>query len=227
MITVKLSLRISRCSIESARPKAVKSNARSIRPKPGGIDHNSLSDRSKLSSFGGNELNFSIRNLLSAVGFIAVAAAALRYGGVLAWLTIGLVAAFALAMGIVVSVANRTRRVFAIGFLFPFIAYGLVHYLSAHDETNLYDSKLPTTQLLKSVFQGIETREYYDRNTSEILADYDPDAPQAAGPRRSISWRETPERRSFATLGHALMAMMCGLAGGFFALRIRDDKTGG
>jgi hypothetical protein len=161
------------------------------------------------------------------VGFAALAIAALRYGGTLAWLTIGLIAAFAMAMGIVVSVASRIRRVFAIGFLFPFVAYGLVHYLSDHDETNIYDSKLPTTQMLKSIFQRIETREYYDRKTGEILAGYDPDAPRVGGTRRSISWHETPERRSFAILGHALMAMTCGIAGGLFALRIRDAESSG
>ena len=170
-------------------------------------------------------MKYSIKIMLVSVGFVGLVLASLKYGGWMAWVATGLIAVFALAMIIVVCVGNRARRAFATGFLIPFFAYLGIHYFSSKDEGNLYDSNMPTTQMVKAAYDKVRTREYYDRDTGEILVDFDPDETREPGaPRRRVSWNTTPERRSFAILGHACMALIPGLAGGFFALRVRDES---
>ena len=169
-------------------------------------------------------MKYSIRVLLIAVAFIGMALSGFKYGGWLAWATTGLIAALFLAMVILVFVSRGAKRAAAIGFLVPFCAYVGIHYFSKHDESNIYDSRMPTTQLLRTVFDKIMVREYYDRDSDEILIDFDLEANRTAGPaRRRVSWNQIPERHSFAVLGHAFMALILGGLGAAFAIRVRDD----
>ena len=170
-------------------------------------------------------MKFTTRKLLAAVGFTALAIGSLRAGGLLAWLTIALISFAVVAMAITLCVATRAKRAFSIGFLIPFVVYGSLHYFSNHDESNIHDSKLPTTQMLKMLHDAIGTREYYDRDSGERLPSFDPDAPRSVG--RRVSWHDIPEKRPFAILGHLLMATLLGVAGGFFALLIRENSDGG
>ncbi|NND97026.1 MAG: hypothetical protein HKN47_06845 [Pirellulaceae bacterium] len=147
---------------------------------------------------------------------------ALKFAGVFAALFVATVAALSLAAAIAVMVTSDARRAFSIGFLIPFAAYSSFHYwsdtsLDFHDE-----QALPTTSALEPLHDAINSRQYFDQNSGELLVDFESHPAKYAD--RPVGARDHPNRETFALTAHSLAALVCGILGGAFAVRIRDRE---
>ena len=170
-------------------------------------------------------MNFSIRALLGCIAFVAMMSAAIKFGGATSSCTVVAIGAFALAMAITLCVTRGRRQAFSIGFLIPFTVYFAIHYFSTRDETNIHDSNLPTTQLIKLMHGHVSTLDYYHRKTRERIEEYDPSS--SAIPRNLVGFEFVPDKRDFAMLAHSIFALLSGIVGGTFALHAYGTQHGG
>jgi hypothetical protein len=174
-----------------------------------------------------------MRELLFVILSVGLGMASLRAGGMLASAALCIAITVFLAIAIIAFVGRDQLKCFATGFLIPVIAYAGLHIAAGNAELDPYEGKLPTTRMLQPMFEVIVTRTWVDFSTGEELPDYDP----AAFPMRhggggmmpvgmsQVTRAESPDRTTFMTLGHVLMAMLMGYAGGKFAVVIQRHQS--
>lgn len=187
-------------------------------------------------------LRISLQELLILVAFIALGCAALKYANDV-WCTILAASVLLLVMAAAVAalVDRGRRQAMAIGFTVCAAIYGVAFWAAPLENTGMqsreldpYTGRLPTTTLLKPIFEGTVRRTWYDFQTGQELPNYDPQKPQTAlgaggGPyffASNIGSREFPDRGKFMTVGHWLWVLLVSYCGARFAewLFLRRQK---
>lgn len=175
-----------------------------------------------------------MRELLFVLLSLGIGMASLRAGGMLASAALCIASTVLLAITIIAFVGRDQLKCFATGFLIPVIAYAGLHISAGHAELDPYEGKLPSTRMLQPMFEVVVKRTWVEFDTGRELPDYDP----AAYPMRHgggggtlpagmslVTVAELPNRTTFMTLGHVLMAMMLGYVGGKFAVVIQRHQS--
>jgi hypothetical protein len=164
----------------------------------------------------------TIRELMAIVLFAATGLAALSRGGLFASIVIGAAIIITTAFAIVAFVARAEFRSFALGFLIPVVTYSAAVLSIGKSELDPYEGMLPTTKLLKPCFELLVNREYVNLMTNQPVPDYDPTANTGLGGGgmggSPVGMRETPDRPTFMSLAHVLLAVMFGYIGAKFAV---------
>ena len=174
---------------------------------------------------------FSLRELLFVVLFAGLGLASLRAGGVVASCTVFLAIVVTMCLAIIAFVGRNTTQAFAIGFLIPVIAYGVAILAVGKSELDPYEGKLPTSKLLLPAFRVMAKQTWTNVLTGEVVPDYDP----ATDPNRvgaggggfagsPMGLLESPDRPTFMSLGHILIATMFGYAGAKFAVIVHRKQ---
>lgn len=182
---------------------------------------------------------FSVRELLAVFLILGVALAALRIGGLLAMLLQLLGFIFLLAVIINALVGQGNRRVFSIGFLMPCLVYTAILLASGSRELAPYNGEVPTSQLLGYLHQAIVGEAYYDMQ-GNLVKDYDPAVHDlvamgsgglgggmfgsATYPKNAVALVESTDRATYMTIGHGLIAMLCGWIGGKYAVHVAQKS---
>ncbi len=170
---------------------------------------------------------FSLRELLFVVLFAGLGLASLRAGGVLGSITVFLAIVLTICLAIMAFVGRGQLQAFAIGYLIPVVAYAAIVLAVGKSELDPYEGKLPTSQLLKPMFRAIAKQTWINVMTGEVVPDYDP----ASVPNRmsgggggfsgsQMGLSEYPDRPTFMSLGHMIIAIMFGYAGGKFGVAV-------
>jgi hypothetical protein len=193
-------------------------------------------------------LRLSLRELLIFIALAALAIASLKYAS-LTWLSIvAAVAMTAFFIALVVAAVDRgPQQSFAIGFVLVAAAYGFLVVSPSEEERNrspemsTYSGRLPTSQLLRFLYRGINSSGYYDNITGKFMPGYDPHHDPnvrigrnlvplpGGGVGQAISYRQVPSTEEFMRIGHCWWALLLGYAGGRFACvvyhrRMRDEQ---
>lgn len=157
--------------------------------------------------------------------------AGLSTGGVVASIVIAVAIVVTTAFAIVAFVGRELLRSFAIGFLVPVVIYSATLFWIGNSELNPYEGKLPTTKIIRPVFELIVKREYVDVTTGKLVPDYDPTANVGIGVGgfggSPVGVRETPDRTTFMSLAHVLLGMIFGYVGAKFAVWIERKQSNG
>lgn len=173
-------------------------------------------------------LRISLRELLLLLGLCAVGCAALKYAGDGWWtiLSTGALLLF-LAAAVTAAVDRGRPQAVATGFVLAATIYALLLYAAPRDgseqsrELDPYNGKLPTTRLLKPLFEAIVSRTWIDGNTGQEISNYD-GSPSAGGffggMGPAVHLRESPPRESFMAIGHLLWTLLLG----YFGARLAD-----
>ncbi len=157
---------------------------------------------------------FSLRELFVVVAVVAMGIAALKYGGLLADLFVTVTMLAVMSLAICVFVDRGRTQAAAIGFVTCVSIYALaVHAVKGRD-FDPHGAALPTSKMLRPVFEGVVTRRYFDKATGEEFLNYDQAKPQR---RVHLSGRESPNRHVFMLVGHVMWAFLFGYLGGKFA----------
>lgn len=162
---------------------------------------------------------FTLRELLFAVMFLALGLASLRAGGVLASITILLAIVLSMGMAIIAFVGRGELQAFAIGFLIPVIAYAASILAIGRSEFDPYEGKLPTSRLLLPVYQAIVQEEWIDSTGKVVPKNWTGTFNNRPG------LKETPDRTTFMSLAHVLIAMLFGYAGARFAVVVYRRRS--
>ena len=144
-----------------------------------------------------------------------------------------------MAMAIVAFVGIGAVKAYAIGFLLPVVIYAGCVVIAGHNELDPYDGKLPTVPVLRFAHQQLVTKTYIDPFTGKPMPDYDPAAhdhsrmgsggtgmesvPMGGGMGGFMpgpSLLEIPDRPTFMTLAHTLLALIFGWLGSQFAVHV-------
>jgi len=164
--------------------------------------------------------------LILIVAFFALAISSLRDGGLLASFAVFAGIVLVMALAIVAFVGNAQPRAFAIGFLLPLLVYAATVLAAGSNELDPYDGRLPTTTILRYAHQALVTTTWTDTLTGKIVPDYNPanDSKRGSGNGTfggsSMAIHEHPDRPTFMSLAHLLLAMMLGWTGGKFAVYV-------
>jgi hypothetical protein len=145
--------------------------------------------------------------------------ASLRAGGALAAAALCIGSTAIVAISIIAFVGREKPKCFATGFLIPLIAYGAFYAAAGTDELDPYYGTLPSTRMLRPVYDVVVARSWVDLNTGDDLPDYQP----ATYPARheggllpagvsAVKRSESPDRKTFMSVGHMLLAMLLGYA---------------
>ncbi|MEO8498921.1 MAG: hypothetical protein ABI614_27985, partial [Planctomycetota bacterium] len=145
--------------------------------------------------------------------------------------TVFLATVVTMCLAIVAFVGRYTTQAFAIGFLIPVIAYGIAILAVGKSELDPYEGRLPTSKLLLPVFRVMTKQTWTNVLTAEVVPDYDP----ATDPNRGgaggggfggspMALSEFPDRPTFMSLGHILIAMIFGYAGAKFAVIVHCEQ---
>ena len=163
----------------------------------------------------------TLRELLLGILFLGLGCAGLVAGGVMATIVLGVELIIIMGVGIVAFVGRDEARAAAIGFLVPVVVYAASIYALGSSELDPYDGKLPTTKLIEPAFRVIIRKEWINAMTGEPVPGYDPTkAPVGGGGFASVGLKETPDRTTFMSVAHALLAMLLGYAGSKFAVYV-------
>jgi hypothetical protein len=169
---------------------------------------------------------FTLRELLFAVLFVALGLASLRAGGALASIMMLLAIVLTMGLAIIAFVGRGELRAFAIGFSIPVLIYAVTVVVIGPNEFHPYRAQLPTSRILAPIFGAVVDQKWIDTQTGEVVPDYDPSVGDPfAG--RDVRFSEQPDRQTFMTVGHVLIGMFFGYAGGKFAVLIyrRRENT--
>jgi len=167
-----------------------------------------------------HHFRLSVRELMLLVFVTGLGLAGLCTGGWIASLCVLMLITAAMAFAIVAFVGHGHRRSFAIGFLIPLIIYIGVHAYVGPTELDPY-GKLPTTKLIRPIYELVVKLEYIDFNTGKSMPNYDPTKNPGLGGggfAPPVTVKETPDRTTFMTLAHALFAVTLAYVGGKFAV---------
>lgn len=180
---------------------------------------------------------YSLRGLLLATAFVAVACVSLKYASPL-WWTILSAATLLLFMAVTVLAftGSAEQRTKAIGFSVCFIIYGGLLYLSPSDELRTDKGILPTTKIMRPVVGGVVKRRYIDLSTGKVIPDYveKPGEPIVWVPREyepgdvilggggnpppaTMGTHVFPEPKQVMTIAHLLWAVLFGILGSMLA----------
>jgi hypothetical protein len=174
---------------------------------------------------------FSSRHLLAFTLFAAIAFASLRVGGPLAACTIGAVALFTTALGIVALVDCGERRPFAIGFLVPLTAYVAVHAYAGGNQLNPFESSsLITTRSFAPLYMAIRTVTWTETATGNVLPEYDPSTNRHISfgfGQPAVQFSQAPDQETFTLVAHSVVVVILGLIGANFAMYIYRTRDGG
>ena len=170
----------------------------------------------------------SLRDLLYVLLFAGLGLSSLRAGGLLASTTVFLAILLTMCFAIVAFVGRDSLRAFGIGFLIPVIAYAATVVTIGKSELDPYEGKLPTSRLLLPMFRVMAKQTWTNVLTGEVVPDYDPATDSSAGGGgfggSPIGSSESPDRPTFMSLGHVLIAMMLGYAGAKFAVAVHRGQ---
>lgn len=160
-------------------------------------------------------MKISLRELTAVVTFLAISVASLRAGGFLASLTLFIAIVFTMALAIIAFVAKDRLRSYAIGFLLPLLVYSATLYVSGARELDPYDGQLPTTRALTYLHESLVKKTYIDIVTRKEV----PKWVTAGGNfnHQMVGLKEEPDRPTFMTLAHTMVAMILACLGGKFA----------
>jgi len=190
-------------------------------------------------------LRFTIRELSLVTAFLGVGCAALKYASD-TWITIlsaGLLALFMAAT--IAAVLDRGQwQARAAGFAICVAIYGALLWSARTNagndsrELDPYTGGLPTTKLLKPLFEVMVKRTWIELATGKEVPDYDPTKASGMGGGfggegggfggegggggfgGGVGGRESPPRAKFMALGHLLWAALLGYLGSRFAYAI-------
>jgi predicted PurR-regulated permease PerM len=171
----------------------------------------------------------SLRELLLVVGAFATGCAALKFANNPWWYVLSALALSGILSAAVIAAVDRGRpQAFALGFVICAATYGLFLVLADKGgqlsrELDPYEGRLPTTRLLRPLFELIVDRTWYESQTGKPLPGYQPagaeaspiygsTAVSAAGPIPYAE--ERPTRNEFMRLGHLLWGLLLGYLGG-------------
>ena len=177
-------------------------------------------------------IRISLRELLVLVALIGVGCAALKSASSTWWTALSALALLAvMGFALVAALDRGARQAFALGFVICVSVYAVLlatqasiggSGTSTSQEFDHYSGYLPTTRLLGPLFEAIASSSYHDKQTGEVIPNYDPS--QAAsgglggggfgGMGSGVSAAETPERHSFMRIGHLLWSLLLGYVGG-------------
>jgi hypothetical protein len=184
-------------------------------------------------------LRISLRELMMLFAAVAIGIAALKLANL--WWQI-LVTGFALlafTASAIVAINDRGRRqAFAIGFVIAFAIYmGLLYSMRQYGGRSAIQATvnaefdpeigaLPTTQLLRPLFEAIVEVWYVELATGKRLRQSELGSGAKTGFSRSGGMNTPsaysvgqiePQREPFMIIGHCLWALLFGYAGGHFA----------
>lgn len=167
--------------------------------------------------------SFSLRELLLVVLFFGVGMAAMCIGGVFASVVIFLAIVVTMCFAIMAFAGRGQVRAFATGFLIPILGYAVVVAYMGKHELEPRIGKLPTSQLLRPLFETIVRKQWVDITTGEVVPNYDPkNAPGVTTGSGNLVGRiasvDRPRRGTFMAVGHILIGMLLGYAGAKFAV---------
>ena len=170
----------------------------------------------------GHQFQISVRKLMLVVFVAGLGLAGLSTGGWMASAMLFIVIIVTTALAIVAFVGHGPFRAFAIGFLIPWLTYVGSHAYVGSSELDPY-GKLPTTKLIRPVYELLVRREYINVNTGQPVPNYDPTQKRGLGGGGfgggpPINVKESPDRATFMMLAHALFATAFAYAGGKFAV---------
>jgi hypothetical protein len=175
------------------------------------------------------KMRISLREFLSIVLATALMIASLSVGGVVASITafIGIVALMATA--IVAFVGYGQPRAFAIGFLLPIVVYAALILIAGPTEMDLYDGRLPTTQMLQPIHNLLVKRTYTYGGKVIPKEDVKNYSTTSGGGGMmgapTLGFTEVPDRNTFMSLAHGFIGIVLGWIGGKFAVFIYHSKT--
>jgi predicted PurR-regulated permease PerM len=190
------------------------------------------------------QFRISLRGMLVIVAAIALAIASLKYSNA-TWRTImiGVMMTVIFSSLVVAAVDRGFSQAFAIGFTLVALSYGFVVLNSSvtilnnnlNPELSFGFNRLPTTQLLRHLYNGLESGYWRDRQTGQRLPEFDPrKQPQrvkvVGGQAVPIDeFVEVPSQEHFIAIGHMWWSLLLGCIGGFFATlvyrrRVRNEE---
>ena len=170
---------------------------------------------------------FTIREGLILVFVAGFAVASLSVGGIVASLFLIFALVLVTAFAISAFVGREDLRTYAIGFVLPVFLYSLILFAFGASEFNPHNGKLPTTNLMGPLFEGMVKLEYVDKD-GNVVQDYDPAKKPTSGGgfgTPTIYPRQTPNRITFMSIAHTILAMLAGYLGGKFAQFISKDHS--
>lgn len=170
----------------------------------------------------------TIRELMAIVLFAAIGLAGLSAGGWFASVIIVAATIITTGFAIVAFVGRGQFKSLAVGFLIPVVTYSALVVSMGESELDPYGGMLPTTKLIKPCFELLVKREYVNLETNQPVPDYDPDANSGLGrdiDGSPVGTRETPDRPTFMSLAHVLLAMIFGYAGAKFAIWVDRKQS--
>ena len=172
----------------------------------------------------------SLREVLLLVSFLAVGCVALKYPNEWWWVALSSCTLLVFLTALVAVLVDRgSRQAMAIGCAVCMATYGVLVWSSADREFDPYSGRLPTTQIMKPLFQAIVAVTYHDMNTGKLLADYDPSSAPTNAPLNVYSL-ESPDRGQFMLISHLLWALLLAWFGArvacaLYARRIREQQA--
>lgn len=181
-------------------------------------------------------LRVSLMELMAVLAAVGVGCAALKYAGDVWWTVLSAAALVGFLAAAVVAVVGRgPGQARAIGFVLCVGIYALLLWSAKvgngqNRELDPYDGRLPTTKLLKPVFESLVVRTYIDAFTGKEMTNYNPPPGTVLGNSGTIISQETPDRGQFMAIGHLLWAVLFGYLGSRFAAwvdrrrRVRDSS---
>ena len=183
----------------------------------------------------------SVRELITVFSFAGLGIAGLCAGNILAAIFMS-VAFLALSALVIVAFVRRDLwQSFSIGFVIPVFVYSSVVMIAGDAEFDPYEGKLPSTKLVRPLFELVVKRQYTNLLTGEVIPDYDPTQPPSA-PGLGVGGvggfgggfggggaglLETPDRATFMSLAHVIIAMLLGYVGAKFGTCIHQPQSTG
>jgi hypothetical protein len=161
----------------------------------------------------------TLRELLLGVLFIGLGCAALVAGGVMATIFLGVALILTVCFAIVAFVGRDEPRAAAIGFSVPVTVYAASIFAVGSSELDPY-GHLPTTKLIQPTHPLIVRQEWINAMTGELIPDHDPTTAITGPGFLQVSLRETPDRATFMSVAHTLLAIVFGYAGSKFAVYV-------
>jgi len=207
-------------------------------------------------------LRISLREFLILVTAVVVGCASLKFANDYWLIIVSLTTFFAFIAAAIVALIDRgSRQSIAMGFILAGVVYGGLLSSQASDgdqnravvrnpEFDPYDGKLPTTRIMRPLFEAVSVDWYLDRATGKRINEYQlpPGATidryadwggmggggggmRAQAPKTGFGYAgQTPDREHFMPIAHCLWALLFGYAGGHFARwvyfrRLREQKA--
>jgi hypothetical protein len=189
--------------------------------------------------------SLSLRELLALVAVIGLACVSLKFAGEWSWMALsGAVMLLTTALLIVAVIDRGARQAFAIGFMLTAGVYAVMYFTSAiangaGRELDPYDGSLPTTKILRPLFENVSTVQYTVQTSGgnrafathaeaeTFLKSYGGPAFYTGGGlgggggfNPGISFLETPARADFFSIAHLWWMLLFGYLGGRFGLFI-------